>query len=133
MDQQRQPDPASTQQLALSRTLMAAERTLMAWVRTSLSLMTFGFSIAKFFQYLNEQLGPTIRVHLRSPRLFGLTLILLGLGSLIIAVIEHRSFIKQLHRVEPAISVRLSTATVTAAILFGVGILMLINILYRIL
>jgi putative membrane protein len=30
-----------------SRTLQANERTLLAWVRTSISLMTFGFVIAK--------------------------------------------------------------------------------------
>ncbi len=37
-------------ELAYQRTFLAHERTLMAWVRTSSSLITFGFSIYKFFQ-----------------------------------------------------------------------------------
>src|ERR1700679_1367281 len=43
--------------LAMQRTSMAAERSLMAWVRTSLSMIGFGFSIYKFFQYLPEELA----------------------------------------------------------------------------
>ena len=38
--------------LAVERTRLAYERTLMAWVRTSTSLISFGFTIYKFFQYL---------------------------------------------------------------------------------
>jgi putative membrane protein len=41
-------------QLAVERTTLAHERTLMAWVRTSVSLISFGFTIYKFFQYLRE-------------------------------------------------------------------------------
>ncbi len=44
-------------ELAIQRTNMAAERSLMAWVRTSLSMIGFGFSIYKFFQYLPEELA----------------------------------------------------------------------------
>jgi uncharacterized membrane protein YidH (DUF202 family) len=40
---------ASTQ-LAAERTRLAYERTLMAWVRTGTSLITFGFTIYKFFE-----------------------------------------------------------------------------------
>ena len=36
-------------QLALDRTRLAYERTLMAWVRTATSLISFGFTIYKFF------------------------------------------------------------------------------------
>ncbi len=36
--------------LSYERTFLAHERTLMAWVRTSSSLITFGFSIYKFFE-----------------------------------------------------------------------------------
>ena len=37
--------------LAVERSVMAAERTLMAWIRTALSMIGFGFTIYKFFQY----------------------------------------------------------------------------------
>ena len=37
---------------ALERTRIASERTLMAWIRTSISMIGFGFTIVKFFQYM---------------------------------------------------------------------------------
>ena len=52
-----QPDPRV--QLAFERTFLAYERTHIAWVRTALSLISFGFVIAKFFQYLREKQGET--------------------------------------------------------------------------
>jgi putative membrane protein len=36
-------------QLSIERTMLAHERTLMAWVRTATSLISFGFTIYKFF------------------------------------------------------------------------------------
>ena len=40
--------------LALSRTILAHDRTLMAWVRTSTSMISFGFTIYKFFQFVQN-------------------------------------------------------------------------------
>jgi uncharacterized membrane protein YidH (DUF202 family) len=37
-------------ELAFERTRVAYERTMMAWIRTATSLITFGFTIYKFFQ-----------------------------------------------------------------------------------
>ena len=45
--------PAATR-LAVDRTRLAYERTLMAWTRTATSLISFGFTIYKFFEYLRE-------------------------------------------------------------------------------
>lgn len=36
--------------LAMHRNFMSAERTLMAWIRTSISMLGFGFTLAKAFQ-----------------------------------------------------------------------------------
>ena len=44
--------------LAVERTRLAHERTLMAWVRTATSLISFGFTLFKFFQYLHQAGGP---------------------------------------------------------------------------
>ncbi len=44
----KSPDASTT--LAVDRTRLAYERTLMAWIRTATSLITFGFTIYKFFQ-----------------------------------------------------------------------------------
>ena len=46
--------------LAMERTFLAFERSLMAWLRTSLSLIGFGFTLAKFFEYLAAQRGGPI-------------------------------------------------------------------------
>jgi putative membrane protein len=71
---------------ALVRTALSSEQTLMSWVRTSLSLSTFGFAIAKFFQYLAGQANTAVAA---APRRLGMALILLGVVVLICAVIEH--------------------------------------------
>jgi putative membrane protein len=44
-------------ELAVDRTWLAYERTLMAWVRTATSMISFGFSIYKFFQFEKEETG----------------------------------------------------------------------------
>ena len=41
----------SSNELAMERTWLAHERTLMAWVRTAASMISFGFTIYKFFQF----------------------------------------------------------------------------------
>ena len=46
--------------LSVQRTLIAAERTLMAWIRTSISMIGFGFSIYKFFQYQAEEIAAAV-------------------------------------------------------------------------
>ena len=50
-----QTDLKLTDILALDRNKLAAERTLMAWVRTALSMISFGFTIYKFLQVIDEQ------------------------------------------------------------------------------
>jgi putative membrane protein len=82
--------------LANRRTIIAAERTLMAWIRTSLSMIGFGFSIYKFFQYLPEEIA-TGNIHRpQAPRNLGLTLIALGTLALAVAAWQHRNFLKEM-------------------------------------
>jgi putative membrane protein len=89
----QQPLDASTR-LAAQRTRLALERTLMAWIRTSTSLITFGFTIFKFFQYLatNERR----REPIVSPWVVGMMMILVGLTGLTMAWIQHRQEMKAL-------------------------------------
>ena len=49
------PPLDTSSRLAYERTYLAHERTLMAWVRTALALISFGFTIAKVFEYLREK------------------------------------------------------------------------------
>jgi putative membrane protein len=69
--------------LAIDRTRLAHERTLMAWVRTATSLISFGFTIYKFFQYLQEQQDP-LRVRAFGPRQYATLMIVIGLLALVL-------------------------------------------------
>jgi len=81
--------------LALDRTRLAAERTLMAWVRTALSMISFGFTIYKFLQVLQEQSTlPVLRP--QAPRNVGLTLIGIGVFALTIASVQHWNYMNTL-------------------------------------
>ena len=66
----------------------------MAWVRTAFSMISFGFTIGKFFQYLNEQ--EHLSRHPGEGRTLALALILLGLLSLVVGVWEYHRALEQL-------------------------------------
>ena len=80
--------------LALERTRLAEERTLMAWIRTSASMIGFGFSIYKFFQFLKENEG--LQYHLHGPRDLGLLLTAAGTLGLILATFQHTMILNRL-------------------------------------
>jgi putative membrane protein len=82
--------------LALHRTIIAAERTLMAWIRTALSMIGFGFTIYKFFEYLPEQIAAGNIQHPHAPRNLAMTLIALGTLSLMAATWQHWRFMKEI-------------------------------------
>jgi len=75
---------------------MASERTLMAWIRTSISMIGFGFSIYKFFQYMPEEIATGNVRRPQAPRNLGLTLIALGTLALAAATWQHRIFLKEI-------------------------------------
>lgn len=53
-----QPNASPTSnQMAADRVWMAHERTLMAWIRTATSMISFGFTIYKFFEGRCSRLG----------------------------------------------------------------------------
>jgi putative membrane protein len=79
--------------MAWGRTVMALERSMMAWIRTSLSLIGFGFTIFKFLQTMQN--APGSRMRENAPRNLGLFLIFLGMGLLILAIIQfNRAMVK---------------------------------------
>ena len=91
---QGKPTVDASTQLAFARTRAAYERTMMAWIRTATSLITFGFSIYKFFQLEGRQVAE--RKHLIGPRQFALMLVSIGLVSLLLATFEYRQNIRTL-------------------------------------
>jgi putative membrane protein len=120
-----QPDPRV--QLAFERTFLAYERTQIAWVRTALSLISFGFVIAKFFQYLREKQGETAT--LMSPRAVGLVMITIGLVGLILANWQERRAMKALRVRCPELPQSISS--VMAMLIALLGVLALISALLR--
>lgn len=113
--------------LAFDRTRVAYERTMLAWVRTATSLITFGFSIYKFFQL--EHVGGEQTNRLVGPREFALLLVSLGLASLLLATVEHRLNMQGLRAQYPDIP--RSLAGVVAALIAILGIVALIVMILR--
>ena len=118
--------------LALDRTRLAHERTLMAWVRTAVSLISFGFTIYKFFQGLREAERIESAHHLFGPRGFALVMIGLGVGSLVLATIQHRAEMKRLAAEYSQYGpLPRSTSMVVATVVGSLGILALILVIFR--
>jgi putative membrane protein len=114
--------------LAASRTRLAYERTLMAWVRTATSLITFGFSIYKFFQIELSSKGPE-KTRLIGPREFALLMILIGMVSLLLATLEHRRDLKELNEQFPGRSRSLSR--IVAGLVSVLGLTALFAVIFR--
>ncbi len=74
--------------LELERTHIAYEQSMMTWIRTAITLITFGFTIYKFFQL--ELPGRAEKSRLLGPREFAVMLVAMGLISLVLATLEHR-------------------------------------------
>jgi putative membrane protein len=90
----RAPELDLSTRLALDRTRAAYERTMMSWIRTGTSLITFGFTIYKFFQL--DAIRERRRDYLIGPREFAIALVSIGLFSLLLATLENRQNIRAL-------------------------------------
>jgi putative membrane protein len=113
--------------LAFERTLLAYERTQIAWVRTALSLISFGFAIAKVFQMLRVEKGPGAT--LLTPRMVGLLMISIGLIGLMLAHLQQRRAVSALRRRCPDLP--RPVAGVMSVMIGLLGFLALISALIR--
>jgi putative membrane protein len=114
--------------LAQLRTIISSERTLMAWIRTALSMIGFGFTIFKFFQYLPGESANRNIQRPNAPRNLGLTLIALGTLALAAAAWQHWNFLKEIgvpgHRRVRSISVIVSIAIIVVGLIAFYGVLL---------
>jgi putative membrane protein len=109
--------------LAFKRTFLAHERTQLAWVRTSLTLIAFGFAIAKFYHHLHEQRGE--EVPLLGAATLGMLMIAIGPVTLLIASLQHRRALQALREECPGLP--RSLAHVTAVLIAILGIVALVG------
>lgn len=116
-------------EFAVERTVMAGERTLMAWIRTSISMIGFGFTIYKFFQYLPEEIAAGNIKRPQTPRNLGMTLVGLGTAALLAAAWDHRRFLNRMGATEGRHL--WSIAFVVAIFVVLIGIITLYGIVLR--
>jgi putative membrane protein len=125
--------------MSFQRTRMSADRTLMSVIRTSLSLISFGFTIFQVFQKFAEQ---AVLTSAGPARNFGISLVALGIGMLILGIIYHVQFMLELRsrrteltgdglihgqsRFPPSLTL------ITAAILLLIGIAAIVSMLFRV-
>lgn len=112
------------------RVFFAAERTLLAWVRTGLTVMAFGFVVARFGLFLRllaVQMGnavPDGLLHHQVSNVVGIALVLIGVGCMVLGAVQHRSYVASL----PAADVPRSHAAVypvgLAVVLAALGLVL---------
>ncbi len=120
-------DLDTSTKLAYDRTRLAYENTMMGWVRTGTSLITFGFSVYKFFQFevaATEEVGLLI-----TPRIFGVIMIIFGMLSLLAGTVQHVMSVRQLRSQYPAIP--RSLAAMLAGLISILGLLALIAAIFQ--
>ena len=126
--------------ISFQRTRMSADRTLMSVIRTSLSLISFGFTIFQFFRSLRDA-GSASENVAATARNFGIILILIGVGMLVVGLGYHVSFMKALRDerknlveyglLHGELPYPVSLTMIVAFLLLGLGLLSLIGIFLR--
>jgi putative membrane protein len=114
------------------RVYLAAERTFLAWVRTAVSLMGFGFLIARFALFLRAYGMAPQATHGEPTAVsswVGVGMICVGVAVCVVAASRHRAYIRALERgvANPPRDIR--TSLLVATILALVGLAMAIHIL----
>ena len=125
--------------MSFQRTRMSADRTLMSVIRTSLSLISFGFTIYQIFEKMKaaDVIGSAA-----APRHFGVTLVALGIGMLILGIIYEARFMLSLRKqrismaqdglIHAESEFPPSMTLITAVILLLIGIAAILNMVFHI-
>lgn len=90
----------TTTDLAMMRNYLSSERTLMGWIRTALSMISFGFTLGKIGHSLQsfQVKGVFIKTQMWSVEQIAYFLVILGTVALLLAIIQHRFRMRDLHR-----------------------------------
>lgn len=123
-----------TNELAKERNRAAYDRTLMAWIRTAISLIGFGFAIAKSYEYIQtETLEETGRFidQIHAPLWFGMSFIILGMVCILGGVIQYTKVVKQIESGEFTYGEPRPLVKIVALILLIIGVFAIITIFQR--
>lgn len=114
------------------RDYLAAEQTFLAWIRTGVSLMGFGFVVARFGLFLRELQYTKLAVPSRSFGLsiwFGTALIVIGVLANAFSAWHHIVLIRQLNRGDERFARPSSPAIVVAMVLAALGLAMAVYLI----
>jgi len=114
--------------LAVDRTRLAYDRTLMAWIRTATSLISFGFTIYKFFQFEVKGSSPSAD-HLIGTRGFALMMIGIGLVALLLSALDHRKTMQAMRAEFGPIPP--STAAIVAGLVSMMGLAAFLAVIFH--
>jgi putative membrane protein len=123
-----------TNELAKERNRAAYDRTLMAWIRTAISLIAFGFAIAKSYEYIQmEEMENTGRFidQIHAPLWFGISFIVLGMLCIFGGVIQYVKVVEQIQSGRFTYGEPRPLAKVVALILLIISVFALITIFQR--
>lgn len=103
---------------------LAAERTFLAWIRTGVSLMAFGFVVARFNLFLSEMaaITGTVAIARGFSAWLGAGLAILGMAITAAAGVAHITTIRALRRREVSEGRASVLAIVTAILLVMTGV-----------
>jgi putative membrane protein len=110
------------------RVYFAAERTLLAWIRTGLTVMGFGFVVARFGLFLNllaAQRGPPTSSVDAAPHVsdfVGIALVIIGAVIILVAAFQHRTYVLSLPHTDLPASFNRTFPVVVAAMLGILGL-----------
>ena len=113
--------------LSFERTALSYERTLMSWIRTATSLISFGFTIYKFFEEFQKENPRSSQ--LLTPRTIGMIMIGFGVIGLLFAQIQHGIAYRKLKQEYP--QVQRSLSSILSILLLAVGLLLFWAALFR--
>ena len=114
-------------QLKDPRVYFAAERTFLAWIRTGLSLMGFGFVVARFGLFLRQSAAASQAATVKSYGFsvwVGTAMVLAGVFVNLTSALRHTRIIRGLNRGDDVIGRPSYTAVAVALMLAIVGVAM---------
>jgi putative membrane protein len=110
--------------LALVRTTCSSERSVLSWMRTYVSMYSFGFSISKFADFLQQ----SDQAMVAGLHRLGLVIILLAILGLTFSLVEHIRRVRTMRRLGLPDTAPSWLPATAAVVLLSAGLVTMIGI-----